>query len=672
MDRDSFAVGEAATLLVTVTYGKAKASEFLPGNLSKAIPILRKDLTKLGLVQPKKQSIRIHMRGVVQFSWVTTIGSILENSLEAKLNPDSKRAVVNSSQKILKEASIMSLQLKYESSSYCPDDYPVVGKEQEPSYYGEEPPEYHSRPPSYEPLSQPIVHSLGIHPVSDSVSSAKRPVITSTRYDAMAIRSTPSVPMTRTHSQAAKSKSQDSAESSASSSRKARQKQFQSQKKLYTPTGPTTPPATSAALAVAPSIIRTRSQARLNPEPDSDVSADVHAQSLQRDFQRKASQSQSKTQTQPQPSQSHPLPAKPVFSVDCTSPSSSSSYIPPPPRTPPYSYPDHPFTHPTQPHFYPEYSYVDLAIHQSTKPSMSPFVGDRSESISNDVDVEKILLGSRDPSAMKLSPSPNRAYHYHYPDSLAPSALQIRQENQELRDQVAALSRKVEVLEKALETEKTLRMSATSVLPTPPASQTTQPQNPYSEREDGPRHERTEHWVRLQGLQQLEYLEKELCRERIKRIEAESLLEDVEKECREPFVVPALMEAFLMVRDVGTSVLDGMKVDRRDERDKDEGERSGPGSGLAVKGHGYEYGASQEEILDREKDREMLCKVEEVDDAELESLKRKRGSDDEDDLERWGSEFFSDDEEPVNTSLKLPPRKRFVPEDYAWGQWEHS
>jgi len=42
-------------------------------------------------------------------------------------------------------------------------------------------------------------------------------------------------------------------------------------------------------------------------------------------------------------------------------------------------------------------------------------------------------------------------------------------------------------------------------------------------------------------------LERELRDERQKRVEAESALKDVERECRMPFVVPALLESFLAI-----------------------------------------------------------------------------------------------------------------------------
>lgn len=49
-----------------------------------------------------------------------------------------------------------------------------------------------------------------------------------------------------------------------------------------------------------------------------------------------------------------------------------------------------------------------------------------------------------------------------------------------------------------------------------------------------------------------EELEKELDRERKKRIEVENILNDVERECRTPFVVPAMMEAFKTISKVTT------------------------------------------------------------------------------------------------------------------------
>jgi hypothetical protein len=42
-------------------------------------------------------------------------------------------------------------------------------------------------------------------------------------------------------------------------------------------------------------------------------------------------------------------------------------------------------------------------------------------------------------------------------------------------------------------------------------------------------------------------LENEVEIERRKRAAAEAILEDVQRECREPFVVPALLESFITI-----------------------------------------------------------------------------------------------------------------------------
>ncbi|PFH49480.1 hypothetical protein AMATHDRAFT_147617 [Amanita thiersii Skay4041] len=54
----------------------------------------------------------------------------------------------------------------------------------------------------------------------------------------------------------------------------------------------------------------------------------------------------------------------------------------------------------------------------------------------------------------------------------------------------------------------------------------------------------------------VEELERELGIERKRREEVECMLEDVERECRAPFVVPALLEAFKVVSGVTSKVLD--------------------------------------------------------------------------------------------------------------------
>jgi len=53
-----------------------------------------------------------------------------------------------------------------------------------------------------------------------------------------------------------------------------------------------------------------------------------------------------------------------------------------------------------------------------------------------------------------------------------------------------------------------------------------------------------------------EELEKELVGERKRRIEVENLLNDVERECRTPFVVPAMIEAFKTISTLTTWTMD--------------------------------------------------------------------------------------------------------------------
>ena len=75
MHRESFKHGEEVILVVTVTYGGTKAGKFLPCQHS-GIPLLRQDLTKLSIPQPKKESIKIPVPGTVRFHWASTIGSV--------------------------------------------------------------------------------------------------------------------------------------------------------------------------------------------------------------------------------------------------------------------------------------------------------------------------------------------------------------------------------------------------------------------------------------------------------------------------------------------------------------------------------------------------------------------------------------------------------------------
>lgn len=53
----------------------------------------------------------------------------------------------------------------------------------------------------------------------------------------------------------------------------------------------------------------------------------------------------------------------------------------------------------------------------------------------------------------------------------------------------------------------------------------------------------------------LAMVEKELLDEKRRRAEVESALQDVERECREPFVVPALLQAFVSISKLTTEAL---------------------------------------------------------------------------------------------------------------------
>jgi len=52
----------------------------------------------------------------------------------------------------------------------------------------------------------------------------------------------------------------------------------------------------------------------------------------------------------------------------------------------------------------------------------------------------------------------------------------------------------------------------------------------------------------------LKFLQTELKKERRRRLEVEQLLKDVESECKEPFVVPALMQAFHIISQMTDSL----------------------------------------------------------------------------------------------------------------------
>lgn len=54
----------------------------------------------------------------------------------------------------------------------------------------------------------------------------------------------------------------------------------------------------------------------------------------------------------------------------------------------------------------------------------------------------------------------------------------------------------------------------------------------------------------------LEKIESELASERRRRVEAEQSLDDIQRECREPFVVPALLDAFITISKLTTRVMD--------------------------------------------------------------------------------------------------------------------
>ena len=54
----------------------------------------------------------------------------------------------------------------------------------------------------------------------------------------------------------------------------------------------------------------------------------------------------------------------------------------------------------------------------------------------------------------------------------------------------------------------------------------------------------------------LQMVEQQLKQERRRRIDAEATLKDIERECREPFVVPALLDAFITISKITSQVMD--------------------------------------------------------------------------------------------------------------------
>ena len=56
--------------------------------------------------------------------------------------------------------------------------------------------------------------------------------------------------------------------------------------------------------------------------------------------------------------------------------------------------------------------------------------------------------------------------------------------------------------------------------------------------------------------EKLRTVEQELREEKRRRMEAEAALEDIKRECREPFIVPALLDAFITISKVTSQVMD--------------------------------------------------------------------------------------------------------------------
>jgi hypothetical protein len=54
----------------------------------------------------------------------------------------------------------------------------------------------------------------------------------------------------------------------------------------------------------------------------------------------------------------------------------------------------------------------------------------------------------------------------------------------------------------------------------------------------------------------LQEVEQELAQEKRRRMDAEATLKDIERECRDPFVVPALLDAFIAISKLTSQVMD--------------------------------------------------------------------------------------------------------------------
>jgi hypothetical protein len=54
----------------------------------------------------------------------------------------------------------------------------------------------------------------------------------------------------------------------------------------------------------------------------------------------------------------------------------------------------------------------------------------------------------------------------------------------------------------------------------------------------------------------LQMLEEELKQEKRRRMDAEATLKDIERECRDPFVVPALLDAFITISKITSQAVD--------------------------------------------------------------------------------------------------------------------
>ncbi|THV07814.1 hypothetical protein K435DRAFT_959307 [Dendrothele bispora CBS 962.96] len=700
MHRDSFKDGKQVSLAVTVTYGGSKADKFLPRNLKVTpnIRLLREDLTKLSFPQPKKETIKILVPGQVQFRWLTTIGSTLHKALEMKLDPDNEKAVVNKDQEAMEEASIINLELAYEPSDYLPDDF-SEGEEDAhlakyDNDYDEDPPELSSAQPT-QPLSS---HTVITNPLSqklDSSSTSAPPTF--------------SGPMTRTRSISQRKQSQTT---QAVTTKATTNTPNPKDKVQVNTTGPPNGPSTISTLETrppptAPRRLRSRPVRRVVDSSHPPVSTSTAPNNIST----QPNSPPAIVNRSPQGTfLSHPLPPKPVSCM----PTPASFHQA---RTPPYSYPDHPYVNPQitpPPEVVPSTS--TRRRHVPTVPtrqslrltsgypyakrgrSRSPeghshrnhhyHQRDRDGSGGSDTDVERMLpykekekekneMENEEVVELRRKLAQSEAARKAESDRTARELVRVEDENRELRKEAYKLKDEVEKLDRIrIEYEKRpetmngrceyslvegVEIMTTPL--TPPSSSQQQLERIQHMPSNNNRQEETKRWVRLQAL------ESERDRERERRIEAERVLEAVKRECREPFIVPALLEAFLMVDGVGTEVVENWVNRVSDEESRE----MGIGMPNASRDDGIFESCSRSRSPSQD-DEMLTVSGGDVGTGSM-SLKRKRDVLEDGDLR---DDLGSDSDLPSprvgfgrsRAGMGWVSRKRFIPASYVKSEWE--